>query len=250
MVNQDIVNYLRSGTEKGFTIERLKSELLRGGFREKEIDFAIKSLGPVKAKKEEKHEEPAKKEFAEEKLGVFKKIGKALAHPIQLFEATKSEGVWPALKFYLLILIIPFIIASIFILLYVKTILFVFFGIGTLSSLGIIAILNFVANPVFVFVAVAISHLFIKIFKGQGGYSDTYRAIIYSSAPSTLFGWIPFVGLGALIWSFVLVLYGISTNHKISKWRAFFALIFPLILIIVLLIILILLIPSPQPFRV
>ena len=42
MVNKEIVNYLREGKRRGFTIERLKQELLKNGFNPSDVDEAVK----------------------------------------------------------------------------------------------------------------------------------------------------------------------------------------------------------------
>lgn len=41
MVNQDVVNYLREGKKRGFSVHLLKRKLLEGGFQENEIEEAI-----------------------------------------------------------------------------------------------------------------------------------------------------------------------------------------------------------------
>lgn len=48
MANQDIVNYLKEGVSRGFSVERLKEELLKNNFPEKDVDEAIKAMNPVK----------------------------------------------------------------------------------------------------------------------------------------------------------------------------------------------------------
>lgn len=44
MANQDIVNYLKEGKKRGFSLQILKQKLLEGGFEDKEIDLAISEL--------------------------------------------------------------------------------------------------------------------------------------------------------------------------------------------------------------
>ena len=44
MVNQGLVNYLKEGKRRGFTVARLKQELVKGGFSSREIDDAINSV--------------------------------------------------------------------------------------------------------------------------------------------------------------------------------------------------------------
>lgn len=44
MVNQSIVNYLKEGKKRGFSVDRLRKELVGHGFDVKEVDEAIMSL--------------------------------------------------------------------------------------------------------------------------------------------------------------------------------------------------------------
>ena len=41
MVNQGLVDYLKEGKRRGFTVARLKQELIKGGFNFDEIDNAV-----------------------------------------------------------------------------------------------------------------------------------------------------------------------------------------------------------------
>jgi hypothetical protein len=45
MVNKDIVNYLKEGKKRGFSVQLLKKKLLEGGFKTNDIDEAVKALG-------------------------------------------------------------------------------------------------------------------------------------------------------------------------------------------------------------
>jgi len=47
MANIDIVNYLKEGQKRGFPTDRLKGELLKGGFNERSVDEAIATLSPI-----------------------------------------------------------------------------------------------------------------------------------------------------------------------------------------------------------
>lgn len=254
MVNKDVVNYLKEGAKRGFSHNLLKKKLLEGGFKEADIDEAIGSLGknkkpksiskvsnpvfPGKGKSLKttgkinlKVEGPKKKVESEkmigEKIGLFKKIGMSLAHPTELFEKTRHEGIGPALGFLYLILIIPLVLGSLGLVLFLKTIESLLFGgLDTFSSalfpslLTVVlyfAIMILIIMPILLFIVVGIRHLIAKLYKGKGKYSDTFRASVYSLTPQMLFFFVP--GMG--IWTFILSLFGLSINHQISKWRAF-----------------------------
>ncbi|MDO8459480.1 MAG: Yip1 family protein [Nanoarchaeota archaeon] len=185
-----------------------------------------------------------------EKMGLFKKIGKSFIHPIELFEKTKEEKISPAFFYQLFISIVPFLITSILVIFLFGVILSILpaalvsagnvipdisatggFSIAVSATIiGILAVLFFIINPLFIFISAVIVHLFMKLYGGSGKYRDTYKAIVYSSTPQMLFIFIPFVG----IWSFILSLFGLSTYHNVSKGRTFFAILSIFILMIIL----------------
>ena len=47
MVRKEIVDYLEKGIERKFSVQRLKEELLKGGFSEVEVDEAIASMNLI-----------------------------------------------------------------------------------------------------------------------------------------------------------------------------------------------------------
>jgi len=164
-------------------------------------------------------------------LGVFGKIGKAIAHPVDLFNRTKGEGIWQAIKYLWIISLVPFIVGTIGIFFALT------FLTGLLSSYGSLQVPYLVSQPLWMaliffgwtfFGALILNlmfsgflHLFILLFKGRGSYSDTFRANVYSSTPQIIFFFIPLVG----VWSFILNLVGQSINHQISKGRVFLAML-------------------------
>ena len=240
MVNQDILNYLSEGLQKGYDLKSLKQKLLEAGYNNSQINEAVKRINRTP---EFNSKSPQKK------LGVFSKIGKALAHPTELFQLTESEGIGPALKYQIVILLVPLIIISILVSLFFQIALYFisgFFGslpgatssINSLSmgSLAMIPFILFFAAfiligvPLFTFVGAGILHLFVKLYGGNGAYSGTYKAVIYSSTPSILFGFIPILNIIFSIWTFILAIFGVSINHQISKLKSFLVLITPAII--------------------
>lgn len=107
-------------------------------------------------------------------------------------------------------------------------------------------------------------HMIVLIFKGRGGYSDTYKAYTYSMVPfllissilaigylsllyaltsfnpskSTflLISAIPATGYLSIIYSFILMIFGISKLHNISKKKSALVCLLPAFLIIGILI--------------
>jgi hypothetical protein len=251
MVRTDIVNWIIEGKKRGHSVESLRRKLIDSGFSRKEVGDAVNSLNFPK-EQEEKIEVPEvppqvrekveAEAFEGKKLGIFSKIGKAFASPNDLFRATKAEGVWPALKYYWTVLLVPMIITSVFLYVAFQWILsqlvVVIGGIEGAEELvlaattemlpyiiGGVVIFTLIVMPILAFVFAGIFHVFIKAFRGQGRYADTFKAGVYSSTPSTLFGWVPFLNFLFMIWSFILSIFGIASYHKISKGRAFLSIL-------------------------
>lgn len=256
MVNQRIKDYFLEGLKKGYKIEILKQKLLDAGFKKQEINATINSLGSSNSLNNSAHPKPQNNSAKDTKpliqkninLGIFKKIGKAITNPRGLFESTNSEGIGPTFKYQIIILLIPLILLSVFFFLFFETIFsFIlrsfgpFFGtestltVSLVSPLMLLVLLLFfvvfilAVIPLLSFIGIGISHLFIKLYGGKGKYKETYKAIIYGSTPQTIFGVIPIFNIFSYFWGIALTILGISINHKISKWRAFFAWISPII---------------------
>ncbi|NCO11489.1 hypothetical protein CO038_00115 [Candidatus Pacearchaeota archaeon CG_4_9_14_0_2_um_filter_39_13] len=275
MVNSDIVRYFREGIERGFSVQVLKKNLKDNGFREDEINDAINSLPASHKNKaeslekidnhieqhrnqgrfmqnDEMHEEERfrhpnmqvkmpveRKENTDgQKPGIFKKIGKAFSHPGELFSATQSDGIGPALKYWFVISLLPLIaslIGAIVLSAYVSS-YFTQFGLAFLAGAsvflitaaltGIIFAFLYIIIPILMLITAGFLHLFVKLFKGTGSYANTFSAGIYAATPSIILGFIPGVNFITWIWTFVLMILGLSIMHKMSKVRAFFAIIF------------------------
>ncbi len=113
-----------------------------------------------------------------------------------------------------------------------------------MSAESLIVIPMFLLGIVFI-IGVAITimflmggyyHFFFKMFKGQGKYEGTMRALMYPSALLP-FSAIPFVNIITGIYSLYISLLGISKIHKISTSRALGALIVSVIVTIIFLVI-------------
>jgi len=246
MVNQEIVKYLQEGIKRGFNISLLRQKLLEGGFNARDVDEAINVVGNVN--QFEKKMEPAEKKidngFVNESVGFFTKVKKTFSAPTWLFENTKNDGIFACLKYLWLISIVPFVLGSVVVYFLLQMLfsyfsslsevamnenLITMFRVSSITTiLMIIAGLGvylFVIAPIFLFVTSGIIHLFVKLFKGSGKYSDTFRTLVYASTPSVIFMVIPFVNAIAGIWTLVLSIFGLSINHKISKLKAFLVLL-------------------------
>lgn len=208
-------------------------------------------------------EEKQQKFLVEEsiRLGIFKKIAYSLISPRKLFQNTRSEGFGRTIEYWYVLTVIPSIILALsFALLIQQNILII--APYTLGLGGVLSVLIKIVEAGFLFlfgflfvvslltfyIFGAIStifqsflfHLFIKLYGGEGNFLSTYKAYVYSFTPLLLLGPLFsfsllsgtmgfFVFLSCItvisIWSFIVLIKGLSINHAISKTRSFFALI-------------------------
>jgi hypothetical protein len=77
MVNQELVDYVKEGKNRGFAVSRLKQELLKGGFDAKSIDEAI-SVAEGKTTPSSEKVAPAKPEVGGKAKQPVKQMGKVI----------------------------------------------------------------------------------------------------------------------------------------------------------------------------
>ena len=113
-------------------------------------------------------------------------------------------------------------------------------GIGMLSGFGIvlIAVMMIIAGLVFLFIGAAWLHLWVYLFGGRNGYRETLKALAFGGTPALLLGWIPLVGMLAVIWSLVLTFLGVRELQGISSARALGAVILAVVIPLILLVLL------------
>ncbi|MEK6859039.1 MAG: Yip1 family protein, partial [Nanoarchaeota archaeon] len=219
MVNPDILNYLLDGRKRGFGLAMLKRKLLEGGFDAVDIDEAIMAL-PVEKMESKllqttsqptiKQSLPSAQTTAspQEKLSFFKKIGYSISNPRRVFEKTDEASVGRTLPLHELLLLIPLafliLINALFISflapfapMYSSIIFFVIPSTYTLLLVGISIALSFVVAPLFVLLIAGVTHLFVILMKGQGGYKGTYKGILYGVVPGCMLS--PLITLISLV---------------------------------------------------
>lgn len=277
MVNRDLIKYLAEGKRRGFSVNILKSKLLGAGFKEQDVNEAVNFLDnrgiiqqPEQAKLSNFEQKPqtilsatnkqnaqaeAKTILPSGKLGIFKKIGMSITHPSELFEKTKGERIGSALKYLMITLIAPFVVVSLMTMLFVNlffsavgnfiegmggaTVSWISGADATMSVLLVLmlGLILFIGFPITSFISAGILHLFVKLYKGNGSFKETFGASVYSSTPQTLFF---FLFPVASIWSSILLIFGISIRHNLSKGKALLAVLTPAILLFILWIIIVL----------
>jgi len=106
---------------------------------------------------------------------------------------------------------------------------------GTLEALIYIPLAFLISIPV-AYVVYGIQHLLLKALGGQGTFLQSVQVFIYGSTLTLIFGSIPIIGslLGFITLANTVV--GSSKIHKISIWRAIFALVVVPIIVIILIV--------------
>jgi hypothetical protein len=102
---------------------------------------------------------------------------------------------------------------------------------NVMMSKEALAVLSYVIRLLAPFVSVLIINAIARILGGKGRYNDTYKAVVYSSTPNLLFGWIPLIGVIPSLYALYLSVLGISKYHRISMWKALASvIIFPVLI--------------------
>jgi len=153
------------------------------------------------------------------------KIRQVLMHPSKFFEYIKKES-FQNTFFYFLVL-------ALFSILMIRITSRIFhpwtkdFGLfESISGMGFL--LFFIIF--WIFVLTGILFVWIFVWRGKGSLLDTFKILVYSKTPVFLFGWIPYVGFLANIYTFVLLIIATSKLHKISVFKSALIYIIPLII--------------------
>ena len=148
------------------------------------------------------------------------KIKGFMAKPSETFREVEKEEIGEGIKYFALLGIVFSVLSGVV----------TAFLSGASSNLAISIVSIYAACFVAVFVDSLVTHLFVWILGGNAGYKQTLKSYLYSSTPALLLGWIPWINIIAMIWSFILNIVGISKLQKISKARAFLAIVLPVII--------------------
>jgi hypothetical protein len=164
--------------------------------------------------------------------------------PVETFRKVKDTDYGDTLAYFLVFAVIYTVLSVSVILVRLPqawfTSIFGLLGIETLSGFGIviIAIMMIIAALVILFIGAAWLHLWVYLFGGRKGFRETLKALAFGETPALLLGWIPLLGILALIWSLVLTFLGVRELHEISTGRALGAVILavmiPLLILVVL----------------
>ena len=225
--------------DKGISKSEVVPELLKKGYTKNEIDEAFGVLSGVKRQKKRVREE----------LDYFEKIKYLFSNPKGFFENIRDENIGKSLTLYIIIgLIIS--IFSIGVSFIFSSFAFGYFGIFSLFGFyGFFGLFYFFIGIAGTFVYSGISHMMAKGLGGEGNYIDSYNAVSYSLIPSLFFLIIPFIGWLGIIYSVVLMSFGLSEYHNIPKGKAVWAALLPLIIAFVLFALLVMFLMYPLSRR-
>lgn len=207
--------FVEKAKAQGYKKEDILQDLLKKGYTKEEIERAFGKKSVVKTSSKE--------------LEITEKI-KLLIAPKAFFSSVRENSIKNSLITYIISAVISGIISvSLTMILSSYRIL----------SLGLFPIILLFISVIGTFVYSLIVHWVVKLMKGKGNFVDTYNACTYSLVPSVLLSVIPLIGFLAIIYSIILMTFGLSSYHNISKGKAVFAALIPLIISFVLVILLI-----------
>ncbi len=176
-------------------------------------------------------------------MDFFEKTKGFLLEPSKTFDASKEDTLGEATKFYASIAAIYSAILAVLLAFAFSLIGSTMMGFGKLgtmfgASAGIAgAIVFFVLFMILAiiasFIGGAIIHIGVYSVGGRKGIAQTIKAIMYGSTPGLLLGWIPIIGLIAVIWSLVVEIIGVRQFHELTTGRAILGvLIIPIIIVL------------------
>ena len=163
-----------------------------------------------------------------------------LLNPIETLTAHSDEGLGDALQYYVILLAIFGALNGVMAALglsMAQDLASPSGAIGAFGAIGMVLaviVLMIIFGVIGLFIGGVILHIFVYIAGGRKDVSTTIRSAIYSATPNLLFGWIPFIGLLAGLWSLVLQVLAIRELHEISTARAVAAVVLPFVLMLIL----------------
>jgi hypothetical protein len=183
---------------------------------------------------------------------IVEKVKGFLLKPAETFRATASESLNSAFQYYVILLIIYSILLAIVISVSLGITYYTLPLTGLLGSNGasimnaftpfLVSYVLFVPYLAFMVMLFGIFlsgfwyHVFVILFGGRKGVAQTVKTVMYAWTPFFLIGWIPFISIIGIIWSWILIIIGIRENQEMTYGRAALVLIVPLILTLIFII--------------
>ena len=164
--------------------------------------------------------------------------------PVETFQKVRPADLGDALKYYLILLLINTILSVIVSLIVISSAwaaiasLFPALGLEAPAAAGfgaiIFALLMIFISLLVLFIGAGWLHIWVYLFGGRKGYTQTLKAVSYGETPSLLLGWIPLIGIIGAIWSFILWIIGVRELQEMSTGRAAAAVILAVVIIVII----------------
>jgi len=164
----------------------------------------------------------------------YEKAKHVIMRPSKFFAGLHEAGVKEAFKMYVLLSFISLIL-GIPVSYFMSQSTFLMIGITFPIYAGITLAFWAIGLPMS-FVFAGIFHLWIKLFGGKAKFHSTYQLGVYSGIPGWLVSWVPFVGFVGSIYSIVLGIIGVQKIHHVSKAKAIWIYLLPVVIGLVLII--------------
>jgi signal peptidase len=146
-------------------------------------------------------------------LSVVERIKGFLFSPSETFDASKEDTLGTTFEFFIALLTICAVLSG------VMGWLVFYHGVTMFVLVLILGIIG-------VFIGGLWTHVWIYLVGGRKGVTQTLKALMYGATPGCLLGWIPIVGVFAVVWTLILEIVGIGQLHELSTRRAVLAVIF------------------------
>lgn len=226
-------------------IKEIVDEAKKGGFSKEDIIFELKKKGYSREEIEEAFAGRRRKAVvgrgtvrigSGEQLSESQKIGYLFSRPLDVFSCFYEKTIFRALSLYAIIEGILFLLLfafSFFLGRFFGPGEFVFSFASVVSFIFIVILFGISIGGTFVYAGIC--HLVAKGMGGGGNYTDSYNVCTYSLIPSLMIGLIiPFVGWLSIVYSVVLMTFGLAEYHGISKGKAVVAALTPILIGILL----------------
>ncbi|MBP2146217.1 hypothetical protein J2129_001671 [Methanofollis sp. W23] len=170
---------------------------------------------------------------------IIEQVRGFILDPVETFRNARGDELGEAIKYYAVILAIYAGLTGLMTMggfgVYLDTSGFLdtFGSVGIGTAIGVI-LATFVGEIIGLLVVTLIIHVLVALFIGGNGIEATAKALAYASTPSMLFGWIPFIGPLAFVWTVILSVIGIREFHETTTGRAAVAVVLPVVALAVL----------------
>lgn len=169
--------------------------------------------------------------------------------PSKFFEKIQGEGIQNSLLTYVITLVfaqVTGVLQSLFFFGYYSSFsfnplnlygnMFDMFGYsGNASIYSLITVpVGITITLVALFAYTGVTLILVKVFKGKGGYAESFKVVAYSLTPYNIISIVPFVGGLSLFYSFFLMVLGVRKLHNLSTGKAVAVVLLPIFALLAL----------------